>query len=38
MDCTNRRGKPTRCRVTISPLRGDRSKGVIVLFEELATP
>lgn len=35
MDCTNRRGKPIRCRVMISPLRGDHSKGVIVLFEEV---
>ncbi len=37
VDCTNRRGKPVRCRVTISPLRGDHSKGVIVLFEEAAS-
>jgi len=35
LDCTNRRGKPVRCKVTVSPLRGEHGKGVILLFEEV---
>lgn len=37
MECTNRRGKPIRCRVLINLLRGDHSKGVVVLFDEIPT-
>ena len=35
VDCTNRRGKPTRCRVMMTPLREHPLTGVIVSFEEL---
>ncbi len=36
VDCTNRRGKATKCKVTMSPLRGEEKRGVMVLFDEVA--
>jgi len=35
LDCTNRRGKPVRCRVTVSPMRATSNRGALVLFEEV---
>lgn len=34
LDCTTRRGKPLRCKVTVSPLKADPRKGVTLVVEE----
>lgn len=34
IECTNRRGRTIQCRVTVSPLRGDGQRGVVLLFDE----
>jgi two-component system CheB/CheR fusion protein len=36
VECTNRRGKPLRCTVTVTPLDADPRKGVTLVFEEQA--
>ena len=36
VDGTNRRGKPVRCTVTLTPLKVDPRKGVTLVVEELA--
>lgn len=34
LDCTNRRGRHVRCRVTVSPLRGEPACGVTLVVDE----
>jgi two-component system CheB/CheR fusion protein len=36
LDCTNRRGRPVRCRVSVTPLKTEPRKGVTVVVDELA--
>jgi two-component system, chemotaxis family, CheB/CheR fusion protein len=35
LDCTNRRGRATRCKVMVGPLQGGREAGVVIVFEEV---
>jgi two-component system CheB/CheR fusion protein len=34
LDCTTRRGKSLRCRVTVTPMKADPSRGVTLVVEE----
>jgi hypothetical protein len=36
LDCTARRGKSLRCRVTITPMKADPSRGVTLVVGEAA--
>lgn len=36
VDCTNRRGRAVRCRVTVTRLKGEPAGGVTVAVDELA--
>lgn len=36
LDCTTRRGKSLRCRVTVTPMKADPSRGVTLVVEEAA--
>ena len=36
LDCTTRRGKAVRCRVTVTPMKTDPSRGVTLVVEEAA--
>jgi len=35
IDCTSARGETIACRISVSPLRGEHTRGVIVLVEEV---
>jgi len=35
IDCTDARGKTIVCKISVSPLRGEHTRGVIVLVEEV---
>jgi len=37
LDCANHRGRPVRCRVTVTPLKGEPSRGLTVVVEEAAS-
>jgi two-component system CheB/CheR fusion protein len=36
LECTNRRGKAIRCRITVTPVKNDPNRGVTLVIEELA--